>query len=127
MRTAFGLSLNIGAWYEREKGKWPMNYGQAVGHEYVRMMVHDGLKFNGPIDAVDVFNNRAAAVKEDEVAGWSITKSSLEQINQITMILDENLRQGAIGIGRPVRWLRRKKRTQPARTDTSTRPAKRAT
>ena len=62
-------ALNIAAWYEREKGKWPMNYGQAVGHEYVRAMVHDGLKFDGPIDAVDVFNNRAAAVKDDGVRG----------------------------------------------------------
>jgi N-acyl-D-amino-acid deacylase len=92
-------ALNIADWYERENGKWPMNYGQAVGHEYVRMMVHDGLKFDNPIDAVDVFNSRAAAVKDDGNAGWSVTKSSLEQINQITRILDENLRQGALGIG----------------------------
>ncbi|MEJ2178325.1 MAG: hypothetical protein P8Y12_10340 [Gammaproteobacteria bacterium] len=92
-------ALNIAAWYEREKGKWPMNYGQAVGHEYVRMMVHDGLEFDGPIDATDVFNSRAAAVKEDGVAGWSVTKSDLDQINRITKILDENLREGAIGIG----------------------------
>ncbi len=60
----------------------------------------DRLKFfDEPIDTVDVFNSRAAAVKVDGVAGWSVTKSRLEQINQITKILDENLRQGALGIG----------------------------
>ncbi|MCP3957815.1 MAG: aminoacylase [bacterium] len=92
-------AFNIGAWYEREAGKWPMNYGQAVSHEMVRMRVHDGLALEEPIDAVDIFNLRAASVKDDGVSGWSVTVSDLDQINQITRIMDENLRQGAIGVG----------------------------
>jgi hypothetical protein len=91
-------ALNIAAWYEREAGTWPMNYGQAVSHEMARMKVHDGLELDQPIDAVDIFNLRAESV-EDSLSGWSVTVSDLDQINQITEILDENLRQGAIGIG----------------------------
>jgi len=91
-------AVNIGAWYRREKDKWPMNYGQCVSHEMVRMMVHDGLKYDGPVDATVAFDFRAEAGK-DGLSGWSVAVSSLEQINQITKILDENLRQGAIGIG----------------------------
>ena len=91
-------ALNIGAWYEREAGKWPMNYGQAVSHEMARMLVHDQLDLNEPIDAVNIFNLRAEA-GEDGVIGWSNTVSDLDQINRIAAILDENLREGALGIG----------------------------
>ena len=92
-------ALNIAAWYEREAGKWPMNYGQAVGQELARMVVHDGLKIDEPVDAEQIFNLRAKASKEDGVEGWSVNVSTLEQINEITKILDENLRQGGLGIG----------------------------
>jgi N-acyl-D-amino-acid deacylase len=44
-------AVNIAAWYDREKGKWPMNYGQVVSHEMVRMMVHDGIKLDDPVDS----------------------------------------------------------------------------
>ena len=91
-------ALNIEAWYKREAGKWPMNYGQAVSQEMARMVIHDGLEINGPVDATDVFPLRAKSV-EDGVEGWSVTISDLEQMNKITQILDENLRQGALGVG----------------------------
>jgi hypothetical protein len=90
--------VNVADWYEREKGKWPMNYGQCVSHEFVRMVIHDGIKLDRPVDATDIFNFRAET-KKDEVEGWSVTVSNLDQINAITKILDENLRQGALGIG----------------------------
>ncbi|MCP4258170.1 MAG: amidohydrolase family protein [Planctomycetes bacterium] len=91
-------AINIAAWYAREKGKWPMNYGQSISHELVRMMVHDGMDFPEPTDATQIFESRAKSV-DDDVEGWSVTISNLEQINRITKILDENLRQGALGIG----------------------------
>ncbi|MCP4256197.1 MAG: amidohydrolase family protein [Planctomycetes bacterium] len=91
-------ALNIAAWYEREAGKWPMNYGQSVSQELARMVVHDGLKLNDPVDAKDAFPLRAKS-REDGVEGWSVTISDLDQINRISQILDENLRQGAIGVG----------------------------
>ena len=91
-------AVNIAAWYEREKGKWPMNYGQAVSHELVRMEVLDGLKFDAPADAYDIFNSRAKSV-EDGVSGWSVTVSDLDQINEITRILDKGLQEGALAVG----------------------------
>ena len=92
-------ALNIDAWYEREAGQWEMNYGTAVSHEMARMVVHDRLELTDPIDATDIFNLRAASVADDDVPNWSVTVSDLDQINAITKILDENLRQGALAIG----------------------------
>ena len=48
-------ALNIAAWYKREKGKWPMNYGQCVSQELARMMVHDGLDLAEPVDCHGCF------------------------------------------------------------------------
>ena len=92
-------AINIAAWYEREKGKWPMNYGQCVSQEMVRMVVHDGLDLSEPMDATNLFDLRAQASKDDTVEGWSVSVSNLKQMNRITNILDENLRQGALGVG----------------------------
>lgn len=92
-------ALNIGAWYEREAGRWPINYGQCVAHEMVRINVLDGIDIPDPVDAKDAFILRAKSGKDDGVEDWSVTVSSLDQINQITKILDENLRQGALCVG----------------------------
>ena len=64
-------ATNIAAWYEREEGKWPMNYGQCVSHEMVRMIVHDGLAIPGPADTTGMFELRAQSSKKDGVEGWS--------------------------------------------------------
>jgi hypothetical protein len=95
-------AVNIADWYEREKGQWPMNYGQSVSQEMVRMKVHDGMALSEPRDATNLFELRAKSIEDDDVEGWSATISSLEQINEISRILDENLRQGALGIGSTV-------------------------
>ncbi len=92
-------ALNIDAWYEREAGQWEMNYGTAVSHEMARMAVHDGLQLEDPVDATDIFKLRATSSAEDGVPNWSVTISDLEQINTISKILDDNLREGALGIG----------------------------
>ena len=62
-------ALNIAAWYDREKGKWPMNYGQSVSQEMVRMVVHDGLDLSKPVDAAQLFDLRALASKDDKIEG----------------------------------------------------------
>ena len=98
-------ALNIAAWYDREKGKWPINYGQCVAQEMARMIVHDGLEITDPVDASDVFNLRAKSSKDDGIEGWSVTVSNLDQMNEITMILDENLRQGALCVGSTVGYM----------------------
>lgn len=95
-------ALNTAAWYEREAGKWPMNYGQCVPHEAARMMVHDGMDLSEPFDATDMFDLRAQSVEDDGVEGWSVSVSTLDQMNEITKILDENMRQGALCVGSTV-------------------------
>jgi N-acyl-D-glutamate deacylase len=95
-------AMNIAAWYEREAGKWPMNYGQSVSHEMARLIVHDGVDISTPADATNIFDLRAASSKEDGVEGWSVTVSSLDQMNQISKMLDENLRQGALGVANTI-------------------------
>ena len=44
---------------------------------------------------------------KDGVQGWSLTRSSLEQMNQIMKLIDEDLREGAIGIGSPTAYFQR--------------------
>ena len=60
-------AVNIGAWYDREEGKWPINYGQCVAHEIVRINVHDGIDLPDPVDATDAFILRAKSSEDDEV------------------------------------------------------------
>ena len=97
--------LNVAAWYDREEGKWPMNYGVCASQEMARMVVHDGLDLSEPVDAADMFDARAEALKDDDIPGWSVTISNLDQINEITQMLDENLRQGALCVGSTVGYM----------------------
>jgi len=94
-------AMNVDAWYAAKENNWPVNYGTVISHEMARMIVHDGMVFDGPYDATRGFENRARAAV-DGLNGWSVTVSNLEQINEITAILDKGLRDGAIGIGSTV-------------------------
>ena len=93
-------ALNIACVVRARKGKWPMNYGQCVSQE---VGAHDRARRPGvrrdPVDATTCSNCGPEAIKDDKVEGWSVTVSDLEQMNRITKILDENLRQGALGVG----------------------------
>jgi N-acyl-D-amino-acid deacylase len=88
----------IDAWYAAKKDKWPLNYGTSAGHEFARKVVLDGLKFDKPVDGVQLFSTRADALKKSGKNNWAVTTANLEQMNRITAILDEGLRQGAIGV-----------------------------
>ena len=100
-----GMDLEAGAypvgdWYDaKDKSGWQVNYGTVSGLMMLRMRVHDPEVNSDQI--IDMSNggefiNRAAA---DGVAGWSTTRSNIEQMNQVLEMLDEDLRQGAIGVG----------------------------
>jgi len=98
--------LNIDEWYAAKEDAWPLNYGTTVSHEGARMTVHDPeLDYSGPFDVNQLLPKRGETGK-DGVFGWSQTRSTLEQINQITEILDEGLRQGALGVGSTVAYMR---------------------
>lgn len=98
-------ALNIAAWYDREAGKWPMNYGQCASQEKARIVVHDGLDLSELVDASGMFDARAEALEDDDILGWSVTVSNLDQINTITKMLDENLHQGALSVGSTVGYI----------------------
>ena len=100
-----GMDLEAGAhpvgdWYDaKDKTGWQVNYGTVSGLMMLRMRVHDPeVNYDQIIDMSNggEFINRAAA---DGVAGWSLTRSNIEQMNQVLEMLDEDLRQGAIGVG----------------------------
>ena len=93
-------STPVGDWYaKKDKSGWQVNYGTTSNMAVARMKVHDPeVKINEPVDASNSgkYINLSAA---DGVAGWSISRSNIEQMNQVLKLVDEDLRQGAIGIG----------------------------
>jgi len=100
-----GMDLELGAlhvkdWYDKKaKDGWQVNYGTTTGLNFARMVVHDPeVKITGPVD----FSNGTGYVSEtakDGTQGWSVTRSNIDQMNAVMKILDEDLRQGAIGVG----------------------------
>ena len=97
-------AMHIAQWYDAQKGNRMINYGQSVSHEFARYVVHDGLEINDPIDTSDLYNLRAKS-EEDGVAGWNATLSTLEQVNQITKLIDDGLREGGIGLGSGIGYM----------------------
>ena len=100
------MDLEIGAhgpklneWYKRREGKAPINFGVAVAHEFARAAVLDGFKDWKYFYTPDAISSR---VKQ----GWSKTRPTLEQGNQILALIDEGLQQGGLGIGSTVGYMR---------------------
>ena len=106
-----GMDLEIGSsmvpeWYATKEGAWPLNYGTCASHELARMMIHDPeVDMSQVIDATTVFAKRAESGK-DGVQGWSVTRSSLEQMNKINALIDEGLRQGGLCVASTVGYAR---------------------
>jgi len=92
-------AARVGPWYEKKlKEGWQVNFGTTSSLLFNRLIVHDSeVKFDGPADmtTIDLVNQAA----KDGVPGWSVTRSNLDQMNQIVRLMDEDLRQGAIGMG----------------------------
>ena len=100
------MDLEIGAhgpkldeWYKRRERNAPVNFGVAVAHEFARAAVLDGFKDWKYFYTPD-------AVRSRYKQGWSKTRPNLEQGNQILAALDEGLRQGGIGIGSTLGYMR---------------------
>jgi N-acyl-D-glutamate deacylase len=99
-------SFNVEGWYdEKAKSGWQVNYGTAASLLYSRMAVHDpDAELEAPIDFSNIPTYAAKALT-DGVQGWAETKSSIEDMNKVMQILDEDLRQGALGIAAPVAYM----------------------
>lgn len=93
-------AFNVKAWYDQKaETGWQVNYGTTTGLNIARMKVHDPeLNLSDPLD-FSVAGPVIAKAAADGVAGWSVTKSSIDEMNQIMQIMDEDMRQGALGVG----------------------------
>jgi N-acyl-D-amino-acid deacylase len=92
-------AIRVGEWYdEKARTGWQVNYGTNASHPMARLLVHDPeVEFDGPLDfsVAPKYLNAAAA---DGVAGWSTTKDTVETMNAVSRLVDEDLRQGALGV-----------------------------
>ena len=100
------MDLEIGAhgpkldeWYKKHAGNTPQNYGVAVAHEFARAAVLDGFNDWKYLNTPDAINSR-------KNEGWTKTRPTLDQGNEILSMIDEGLRQGGIGIGSTVGYMR---------------------
>ena len=99
------LDLEMGAlgtlmkkWYAVREGKNPLNFGAASSHEFARALVLDGITTP---DTPEAMNHRGSGK-----TGWSSTRPSLEQGNEILSVLDAGLTAGAIGVGSTLGYMR---------------------
>ena len=99
-------SFNVKEWYdEKAKTGWQVNYGTSASLLWTRMAIHDPeTNMVGQMDYAAARPYIAKAA-EDGVQGWSVTRSSLDEMNKTMQILDEDLRQGALGMAAPVAYI----------------------
>jgi len=92
-------AIRVGEWYAQKKETgWQTNYGTNASHPMARLLVHDPeVKIDGPLDfsVAPKYLNAAAA---DGVAGWSTTKDTVDTMNAVSRLVDEDLREGALGV-----------------------------
>ena len=99
-------SFNVKDWYaEKAKSGWQVNYGTSASLLYNRMAVHDpDAELSVPVD-FSTLPTYAAKALGDGVQGWAETKSTIEEMNKIMQLLDEDLRQGGIGLAAPIAYM----------------------
>jgi N-acyl-D-glutamate deacylase len=101
--TALDLEVgatHVGPWYDRKaKSGWQVNYGTTTSHPLNRLLVHDPeVSVDEPVDMTNAPKYMHAA-GEDGIVGWAMTKDNIESMNAVSRLLDEDLRQGALGLG----------------------------
>jgi cytosine/adenosine deaminase-related metal-dependent hydrolase len=89
----------VDEFYKMREGNSPVNFGVSVAHEFARAAVLDGFSDWKYMYSPDGVRSR---VKQ----GWSVTRPTLEQGNQILAAMDEGLRQGGLGIGSTLGYMR---------------------
>ncbi len=92
-------AINVDKWYAEREGKWPVNFGTVAAHEYHRMRVLDNMPLPDPLDVWKLGEMRGQSYNENGIPDWADTPSDLEQLNTILAGLDEELKDGALGIG----------------------------
>ena len=102
------LDLEVGAYpvdrfYNHMKGKSQTNYGATVSAMGIREKVFNP-KYNS---ATGIFTTDVFAKDENSFVDmkWSATVPNAQQLTQINTMIDEGLRQGALGVGAPVGYM----------------------
>lgn len=91
----YGLRVND--WYKMHEGRSQLNYGTSSGHEFARTKVTQNLPDEDLLDApYSVVKGRGAGT------AWADDVLDLEKGNRMLSIIDEGLRQGAVGIASTV-------------------------
>jgi hypothetical protein len=95
------MDLEVGAsgyrideWYKMNEGRAQVNYGTASSHEFARAYVFDG--YAKGIDAPD------AVIEGRSGKNWADGVLAIENGNKLLKMIDEGLRQGAIGVASTV-------------------------
>ncbi|MFZ0256295.1 MAG: amidohydrolase family protein [Gammaproteobacteria bacterium] len=102
---------DIAKWYADAEGKTQSNYGMVVLTTLARLSVLDGPEIAalgndmGGLFSHVVGAAAAKAQKEGRKPGWSATLPNKQQMTEIMSIVDEGLRQGALGVGIPVGYM----------------------
>ena len=93
-------AISVGQWYDKKAREGQLlNYGTSAIMIGARMKVHDPeVKLDGPYD-ISTILSKVNEASNDGTAGWSVSRSNIDQMNQVMKILDEDLRAGALGIG----------------------------
>jgi hypothetical protein len=90
----------VDEWYRMHEGRSQLNYGTSSGHEFARSKVTQDLPDADLLDApYSVVKSRAAG------NAWFEDVLDLEKGNRMLSIIDEGLRQGALGIASTVGYI----------------------
>ena len=90
----------VDGWYKMHEGRAQLNYGTASGHEFARTKVTQDLPDEDLLDApFSVVKGRASGT------AWFQEVLSIEKGNKMLSIIDEGLRQGALGVASTVGYM----------------------
>jgi len=90
----------VDEWYKMHAGKSQVNYGTASGHEFARSKVMQKLPDSDLLDApFSVVKSRASGT------AWFEKVANLDEGNRMLSLIDEGLRQGALGIASTVGYI----------------------
>jgi hypothetical protein len=101
---------DIAKWYANAEGKTQSNYGMVVLATLARVSVLDGPEIAALSNDMGglfpmVGAAAAKAQKEGRKPGWTASLPNKEQMTRIMSLVDEGLRQGALGVGVPVGYM----------------------
>lgn len=100
--TAMDLEAGVygprmGDWYKMHAGRSQVNYGTASGHEFARSRVAQKVAEEDLLDApYSVIKSRGAGM------AWAEKVLTLDEGNQMLALIDEGVRQGAVGVASTV-------------------------